>query len=63
MLVSCKKDSSLIDKDSNGDELPFLWSLANSSLLQKYYTASFVHEYGAYAFFKEKMTRQLYFLQ
>ena len=29
-LVSCKEDSSVIDKDSYRDELPFLWSLANT---------------------------------
>ena len=33
LLVSCKKDSSVIYKDSYRDELPFLLSLANSSLL------------------------------
>ena len=34
--------------------------MANSSLLLYYYT-SVVHEYGADAFYKEKVTGQLYF--
>ena len=29
-IVSWKKDSTFIDKDSYKDERPFLWSLANS---------------------------------
>ena len=46
LLVSCKKDSSVIDKDSYRDELPFVWSLANSSGLLQYHTTPVVHQYG-----------------
>ena len=46
LLVSCKKDSSVIDKDSYRDELSFLWSLAHSSVVVWYNTASVVHEYA-----------------
>ena len=54
LLVSCKKDSSVINKNSYRDELPFIWSLANSKVILQYYTASVVHEYRANAFSKEK---------
>ena len=50
LTVSCKKDSSIIDKDSYRDELPFLWSLANLSVVLLYYKTSFVHEWRASAF-------------
>ena len=53
----------VIDKDSYRDELPFLWSLANSSVVLYYYTTSFVHEFGADAFSDEKVIGQLYFLK
>ena len=33
-LLQDKKDSSVIDKDSHGDELHFLWSLANASMVR-----------------------------
>ena len=33
LLVSCKKDSSFIDKDSYRCKLPFVWSMANSSVI------------------------------
>ena len=46
--------------------MPFLWSLANSSVVLEYHTTcvvGVVHEYGADAFLKEKATGQLHFFQ
>ena len=54
-------NSSVIDKDHYRDALPFLLFLVNSSVVLQYYTTSVIHEYGADAFFKEKMTGQLSF--
>ena len=33
LLVSFKKDSSFIDKDSYRGKLPFIWYVANSSVI------------------------------
>ena len=43
-----------MDKDSYRDDLPFLSSLANSSVVLQYYTTSVVHEYGTDAFLRNR---------
>ena len=62
LLLSCKQDSSVQSFTKTLIEMNCL-SYDLWQIHRCYYTTSVVYEYGADAFFREKVTGKSYFLQ